>query len=402
MNEIEAYSKLTELLNELQPYSIDLTLDRIKVFLDKIGNPQNSFKSIIVGGTNGKGSICQFLSDAFIDAGIKTGIYTSPHLFGLNERFRINNRLISYRELFEKASYLKNLNDNGLTYFEFLTALAFEIFKQEKVEVAILEVGMGGEFDATNVVNPILSVIAKVSLDHTEHLGNTHAKIAETKAKIIKSVGVVGKNGKTVIETIKRCAFPSAELFFVDDFYINKAKEADTLMRGIVSKENLATALLSIDVLNRIYGYNIRYKALKRSFWQGRFEIIKSKNKTFIFDGAHNKNAILKLIVSLKNYNDKFLIFSALKSKDWQNNLKLLEPHFERIILTPIHEHRLAVDVKEMESVIKNKEKSIIVESVNSAIIAALRMEAKTVVVTGSLYLIAEAKACRIYDNFIP
>ncbi len=400
MKEIEAYRRLSDILNKLQPYAIDLSLERIKSFLNKIGNPQDSFKSIIIGGTNGKGTLSQFLSDAFIARNIKTGTYTSPHLIDLNERFRINNKPASYCRLLDVALKIERINSVNLTYFEFLTAVAFELFKQEKTEVAVLEVGMGGEFDATNVVNPMVSVITRISSDHTEHLGKTLETIAKTKSKIIKNVGVIGKNSKKVTDEIRRNT--SAKLFFVDESHLNKAKRMNTIMKGAAAKENTATALLAIEVLNKLYGYNLDYKAIENSFWQGRFEVIKTKNKTFILDGAHNKGATLKLVLSLKNYSSKLLIFSALKSKDWKNSLKLLFPHFEKIILTPIAEHRLSEDVNSIKNAIDKQKKVITAKNVNDAIIKAMEYKENTIVITGSLYLIGEAKACKIHKEFLP
>ncbi len=402
MNEIDAYKQFSNILNSLQPYSIDLSLNRIKEFLNKIGDPQNGFKSILIGGTNGKGTLCQFLTDAFLDAGFNVGTYTSPHLIQINERFKINNKPVSYSILLDYAQYLqKKQNGRHLTYFEFLTALAFLIFKDMNVEIAVLEVGMGGEFDATNTVNPILSIITRISLDHTEHLGKTHKEIAKTKSKIIKNIGVIGKNNKTVIETIKQNS--NKTLYFADKTYANKAKRTKTQMQGTVSKENLSTALLSIDVLNKHYMFNLKYESLRNSFWPGRFEIIKTNGKTIILDGAHNKNAAAKLAMDLKKIKeDKLLIFSALKQKDWKNSLKILLPHFKSVILTSIAQHGLSEDADIMKEFIKNKNSTEVCGNMNQALFSSMKHLETTIVVTGSLYLIGQAKACRIYDDFLP
>ncbi len=402
MNNIKAYLRLEEILNSLKPYSIDLTLERIKFFLDKIGNPQDRFKSILVGGTNGKGSVCQFLTDSFVYAGYKVGTYTSPHLIDINERFRINNKIINYTELLEYAECLYSiLDDADLTYFEFLTALSFYSFAQNSVEIAILEVGMGGEFDATNVVEPLLSIITHISLDHKEHLGNTHQAIAKTKAKIIKNIGIIGKNSKLVQKTIKETT--NKKLYYVNDSYINKASKIATLMKGNAAKENLAAALLSIDILNKQYNFKLSCEPLKKSFWPGRFEIIETDNKRFILDGGHNLNAALKLASSINHIEEqKLLIFSALKSKDWQNVLKVLLPYFNKIIIVPIHQHRLSEDAAAIYNFIEDKKKAIICKDMNEAIIYTLNRDEHTVVISGSLYLIAQAKASRILGRLLP
>ncbi len=400
MNEIEAYETLISILNNLQPYSIDLTTDRIKSVLEKYGNPQNAFFSIIVGGTNGKGSVCQFLTDAFIDSGMKTGTYTSPHLIQLNERFRINNRPVCYANLLDSAYRIQKSHNSNLTYFEFLTVMAFDIFQKEKIDVAVLEVGMGGEFDATNTVNPALSIITSISKDHTEYLGKTYQAIAKTKSKIIKNIGVIGKNNKIVIDTIKQ--YTNAKLFFVDSTCIQKAKSMKITMQGCAAKENLATAILAVHVLNKTYGFTLNYNTFKKSFWPGRFEIIKTKNKTFILDGAHNEGATYKLVESLKDHSDKAMIFATLKSKQWKNNLKLLTPYMKKIILAPISNHRLSEKTDYLNDFISNTKETIICKNINEAVNLSFSIEEKTIVITGSLYLIGEAKACRIYEKFIP
>lgn len=402
MNEIDAYKQFSNILNSLQPYSIDLSLDRIKECLNKIGNPQNSFKSIIVGGTNGKGSVCQFLTDTLMYAGYIVGTYTSPHLIQINERFRIINKTIPYNQLLKYAKQIQfKQNVTNLTYFEFLTTLAFLAFRDLKIDIAVLEVGMGGEYDAVNTVNPILSIITRISLDHEEYLGKTHKDIAKTKSKIIKNIGVVGKNSKTVIETIKKNT--QAELFFVDDSYLKKADSMETYMNSKSAKENLASALLAIDILKKEYKMNLSYKPLKKTLWPGRFEIIKSGNKTFILDGAHNKSAVFKLVLSLQQYKtDKILIFSALKQKDWKNNLKILIPHFTKIILTPISQHKLSESLLNIQKFIGKDKKTVLSKNTNEAVITAMKEEEKVVVITGSLYLIGEAKASPINTNFLP
>ena len=404
MNEREAFIKFKSILDSLEPYSIDLTLDRIRTFLQTIGNPQNNFKSIIIGGTNGKGSICQFLTDAFIDANFKVGTYTSPHLIQINERFKINNKAVPYNQLLSKALYIKqNMKNHRLTYYEFLTALAFVLFKDSGIDIAILEVGMGGEFDATNVVDPILSIIAKISLDHEDHLGDTIDKIALTKSKIIKRVGVIAKNSTIVINVIKQNS--EAKLFFVDENYLKKAKSIQTMMQGYIVYENLSTALLSIDTLNKLYGFNLRYAPCKKSFWPGRFEVIKSKDKTYIFDGAHNKNGVFKLILSLKKYENKTLIFSSLKHKDWENALKALMPHFKTIKLTKISHHELGLSTESAQEFLKiNGYRGAIetYKNVNEALISTFEENSTNYIIAGSLYLVGEAKTCTLDNVFLP
>ncbi len=404
MNEIDAFIEFKSLLNSLQPYSIDLSLDRTKFILEKLGNPQNNFQSIIIGGTNGKGSVCQFLTDVLIDAGLRVGTYTSPHLIQINERFKVNNIPVNYSTLLKSARYIhKNMFNTKLTYFEFLTVLAFMVFKDFNIKYAVLEVGMGGEFDAVNVVKPILSILTRISLDHEEYLGKTHQEIAQTKAKIMKNIGVVGKNSKTVTEIIRKNS--TSKLFFVDDSYKRKANSTNISMHGISVRENLSTALLSIDVLNKYYDLNLKYESLKKSFWPGRFEVIESKDKTYILDGAHNKNAVSKLVLSIQKYKNMVLIFSALNRKDWKNNLKILMPHFSKIKLTKISYHNFSADLESLKNFLIEQEykgKVEIFENVNEAIWSTFYEEDKTYVISGSLYLVGEAKSCYLSNLFLP
>ncbi|WP_022670552.1 bifunctional folylpolyglutamate synthase/dihydrofolate synthase [Hippea alviniae] len=396
MSEIEAYKKLNDILNSLNPYSMKLGLERVESFLKKIGNPQKAFESVLIGGTNGKGSVCQYLTDAFVDKGYLCGTYTSPHLIQLNERFRINSKEIDYSTLLDYAKFIESVNFEGLTYFEFLTVMAFLIFKDFGIDVAVLEVGMGGEFDATNVVNPMLSILTSVSLDHTEHLGDTLEKIALTKSKIIKKVGVVGKNPKEVIDTIKDSV--SVPLYFVDDEYL---KEAKALKPDAVNPNNVACFLLACDVLNKHYGIKLNKSSVKKSYWRGRFDVFSVEGKTVIVDGAHNRAGVenlLKLLEGKIDFENSCLIFATLKSKDWKSNISLLADRFKNIKL-PMLKYRLAEKPESIKEFLENssyKTSVEIFESVNQALESALDSNFKSVVIAGSLYLVGEILACNL------
>ncbi len=396
MSEIEAYRKLNDILNSLDPYSINLGLERVRSFLNKIGNPQDAFESILVGGTNGKGSVCQYLTDAFVDKGYLCGTYTSPHLIQLNERFRINSKEIDYSTLLDYAKFVESVNFEGLTYFEFLTVMAFLIFKDFGVDVAVLEVGMGGEFDATNVVNPMLSILTSISLDHTEHLGDTLREIALTKSKIIKKIGVIGKNPKEVVDAIKSSV--NAPLYFVDDRYL---KEAKALKPDAVNPNNVACFLLACDVLDKHYGIKLDKDSVKKSYWRGRFDIFSVEGKMLIIDGAHNKAGIENLLGLLEeriDFDDSCLIFATLKSKDWKSNVLLLADRFKNIKL-PSLKYRLAEKPENIEEFLKIHNYTGKVElfnSVNDALNKALTDNCKSIVAAGSLYLVGEMLACNL------
>ncbi len=400
MNEVETYREFNSILNSLNPYSMDLTLDRIKDFCSKIGNPQNSFRSILVGGTNGKGSVCQYLTDCFVSSGYACGTYTSPHLILPNERIKINNKPVDFSMLLDYAKFIQGINFEGLTYFEFLTVLAFLVFKDFKVDVAVLEVGMGGEFDATNVVNPILSVLTSISLDHEEHLGRTVEEIALTKSKIIKKLGIVSKNADKVVDVIKRNVKTS--VYFVDDEYLKKAKDLNA--KNAVNLDNVAVTLLAIDVLNEKYGFKLNYGALRKSFWPGRFEVLSVNNKTVILDGAHNMAGIAnlkRLLESSGVFNDSSaLVFSSLTTKRWKEGLKQVLDGFECICPVGI-KNKLGVDPYEIKDFLEGKKfngEIRVFKSVSEALNQLLTSKFKNIVIAGSLYLVGEALACFLVE----
>ncbi len=400
MYEIEAYREFNSILNSLNPYSMNLTLDRIKAFCLKIGNPQDGFKSILVGGTNGKGSVCQYLTDCFVSSGYVCGTYTSPHLILPNERIRINNRPVDFSTLLEYAKFIQSINFEGLTYFEFLTVLAFLVFRDFGVDMAVLEVGMGGEFDATNVVDPILSVLTSISLDHEEHLGKTIKEIALTKSKIIKRLGVVSRNDDRVVDVIKRDI--KVPVYIVDNRYLKKAQ--DLSVKNAVNMDNIAVTLLAIDVLNEEYGFGLRYDAIKKSFWPGRFQVLKVNDKTVVLDGAHNVAGM----INLKNLLEKIgifnsgsaLVFSSLTTKRWKEGLRQIMDDFECICPVGI-KYWLGVDPYEIEDFLRRENFSgeiSVFESVNEALNQLLASEFKNVVIAGSLYLVGETLACHLIE----
>ncbi|MDD5163286.1 MAG: Mur ligase family protein, partial [Candidatus ainarchaeum sp.] len=205
-------------LLELSEKGILLGLERINSFLDFLGNPQNNFKSIHVAGTNGKGSTCAMIERILREAGFKTGIYTKPHLVSLNERFRINSIKIPEKELEERILNLKKIiseKNFQLSYFEFLIALAFQYFSDKKVDFAVIETGMGGRLDATNVLQPLVSIITNIALEHMQYLGNSLEKIAFEKAGIIKENGILlttEKNNK-ILKIFKKSCKEKNSLF---------------------------------------------------------------------------------------------------------------------------------------------------------------------------------------------
>jgi dihydrofolate synthase/folylpolyglutamate synthase len=399
--------RLENLLNTFNPQCIKPGLSRIKELLKKISNPQQKLNVILIGGTNGKGSVCNFLTDILVDDGYKVGTFTSPHIFHVNERIKINQKAYSNlypyaKEIFERC---KTLTEK-LTYFEFLTALSYLVFAQEKVDFAIMEVGMGGRFDATNIARPKISVITTISKEHTEFLGNEISQIAYEKAGIIHEktpvfTGFLKKEAMEVIEERvkqKKCPFYPLKQHYTkineDKFSFDNGdtniKDIKLLMKG---KHQIYNASLSIHIASKL-NISIKKESLEKSFWPGRIEVIKNKEKSVIIDGCHNVESVKALSDFLKDYKqEKTLIFSALKDKDIEGMLKILLPHFSNIEIVKINNKR-AASLQTLYTIIHKSGKNCNpFNSINKALLYALS-KYNFIVICGSLYIIPQIKAC--------
>jgi dihydrofolate synthase/folylpolyglutamate synthase len=344
--------------------------------LEKLGNPHKNLKCIHVAGTNGKGSVCAMMESVLRASGFKTGLYTSPHLFRFNERFRINGReipdpvleaLISDVEAAEKARYdslensppVEGCPKGGVgrpaTFFEISTAMAFEYFKREKVDYAIIETGMGGRWDATNVIQPLLSVITRIDIDHTEYLGADIEKIAWEKAGIIKSgapviCGPMSVEAEAVIyKEAKEKKVPilgSDEAVF---FQCLESRRDDQLLSieasgheypnirlplaGSFQMENCGIAVAALEDLADIQGFRLQMKrGLEAVKWPGRFQLLRERPPV-IYDGAHNVCGARALAQTLEEIFPKFgngFLFSFMKDKDVEGILKTIKPVIEK------------------------------------------------------------------------
>ncbi len=313
-------------------FYIELGLDRIQKALNILGNPQDDLKYIHVAGTNGKGSVCTMLESILRNAGYKTGLYTSPHIFEYTERIKINGIDIpkeDFAELFEEVSKI-NIH---LTEFEVLTVMMFLYFKRNKVDIVILETGLGGRFDATNVIKTNLcSVITQIDLDHTERLGETKEKIAYEKAGIIKpNCPVITSMGYEAIRD--RADELNAMLIFVSPFVPPEFVDALAL-KGLHQIENLALVLTVINYLFKDIDENTIKEGLKQVKNPCRFEYFKDKN--LIIDASHNPNGILALRNNLDYYfpNEKRrFVFGCLKNKDYSKMMNILFREGDEIYL---------------------------------------------------------------------
>ena len=346
------YKKATDLLTSQGKFYIKLGLERIYAVLDLMGNPQNNLKCIHIAGTNGKGSVCAIISTILTQAGYKTGLFTSPHIFRYTERIKIDNNEINediFADKIFKINELAQKNNIHLTEFEILTAVMFEYFAENNVDYAVIEVGLGGKYDSTNVIsNPLCSIITTIDLDHTDRLGDTIEKIAEEKSGIIKTncPVVVSKNNKG-FEIIKSHT-TNNQLFIAKKYNYN-----DLSLKGNYQKENLNLALTSIELLLPNLDKNIIQNALKHVVHHGRFEYF--ENKKILVDGAHNPNGIKVLRENLniyfKNYKKRF-IFGCLKNKNYPEMINLLFERDDEIYFNHFN-HQNSATYDELSSVCK-------------------------------------------------
>ena len=355
-----SYRDAVAFLYGLETSKIKLGLERTVNLLEASGNPHHGFESIHVAGTNGKGSVACYLNSILFHNGVRTGLFTSPHLVDYRERIRVNGDAISRPDLADLVAELKGpILDTGASYFEATTALAFEYFARKAVDVGVIEVGMGGRLDSTNVLTPALSCITSIDFDHMKYLGKTLARIAGEKAGIIKpGVPVVcGRLSGRASAAIRSIAASRKSRMFevgrdasfkplrmdIGGSTFEYAGPAGTRLveleaPGLHHVANAATALLAVDVL-RSGGFDISDEAvdagLRRATWPGRFQVLR-RRPPVICDAAHNVSGTRILVRSLKALGvaDVVTVFGVLRDKDYSGMLSLLSGCSERFVLT--------------------------------------------------------------------
>lgn len=402
-------------------YKADLnTTIEIINYLD---NPQHSFKSIHIAGTNGKGSTSHSLASVFQEAGYKTGLYTSPHLRDFRERIRINGEMIPENEVVEFIEKHKNkLEELELSFFEMTVAMAFDYFRKEKVDIAIIEVGMGGRLDSTNVINPELCVITNISLDHVKFLGENEGQIAVEKAGIIKPetavvIGETQEGSKDVfIETAKEKNSP---IFFADkimecrkddtysieyqkfDIYKSNElylKDLKYPLLGNYQKKNLATVICALDILKDSFKIEETHivnglaNVVKNTSLMGRWQVI-NRNPLAIADTGHNVagiNEVNRQLAETK-YNKLHFVLSVVNDKDIDGILQLLPKEAEYYFCKADIPRGLSADIL-AEKAINCGLQGKMYESVRKAYSTALdnAQEGDLVFVGGSNFTVAE------------
>jgi dihydrofolate synthase/folylpolyglutamate synthase len=425
------YSQAWEFLDQLQFFKIKLGLDSMNEFLTRLGNPHLELPCIHIGGTNGKGSVGATLCSILSAAGYRVGFYTSPHLSSVRERFRINDKYIAKADFARLMQKIENvLNGGQITYFECTTTLAMLWFAEQQVDFAILEVGMGGRLDATNVVTPLLSIITNVSMDHEQYLGTTLREVATEKAGIIKEnvplvSGVATDDSGEVIE--QTCREKNAPLFLLGrDF--TAAREGDSsdrwqyrgmdgftshdlplAMQGSYQVANASLAVAAVQLLRKNYRIDeeqIR-TGLARTRWPGRLEYFSLPGRSggsggrelrYLLDGAHNPAGVSALQRALADdfmFRKLILVWGAMEDKDLQTTLRRIAPLADTILFTRPESERSATP-EQLRQALGEQTGSTLLQAPTVA--AALEQAAELaepddlICVAGSLYLVGAAR----------
>lgn len=407
------------------PYRDSLKLERIRDFLASIGNPQKELKCIHVAGTKGKCSTFAFIAYILKEAGFKVGLYTSPHLIDFRERIRIlslKEKKGDYNKYFEGLiskldlsrlvekikpkidKYNKESKYGPLTFFEVYTALAFVYFKEEKVDFTVLETGLGGRLDATNVVNPYVCAITPISYEHTDKLGATLKEIAGEKAGIIKSekrktksakpIAIIAPQEKEVLRVIRnRCLKTGVKLIRA-----GKGIKYKNINLKLIGKHQLINVSLAINVIKALRSFDIIIsdaiirRGLENTVWPGRCEIV-SKNPYVILDGAQNvasSRAIIETIKANFKYMNLILILGISSDKDIKGMCLRFYNFANKVILTKANSLR-ATEPLVLSKYFNGKEK-FVTESVKKAKLLSKRIASSKdlILVTGSLFVVGE------------
>ncbi len=408
-------------------------LERISILLEKLGNPAQGLRVIHVAGTNGKGSVCKYISSILQKAGYRVGLYLSPHVERFSERIVVNNQEISQEDFASLVSRIRPVVDtmkeqgNTPTFFEIVTALAFLFFKDSSVDYAVVEVGLGGRYDATNVLTPLVSVITNISLEHTDILGKDIASIAGEKAGIIKEhVPVVSAAVGEAKVTIGQIAEQrEAPVIWIDhtiwkrQYFQGKYQEftiqgafkdyaVKTSMLGQHQGENIALAIAAVEQL-QIAGVYITDSDIQDGIGAaahpGRMEII-SEHPLILLDGAHNPAGMSMLVKTLQeDFPDHhvIIVLGVLKDKDLQTMISTIAPVSDVIIVTKSGNPR-AADPAVLQKMIQDfdpKKTIFVEESLPKAIDQAkhLSKQKELICVTGSLFTVGEARTYLLHGK---
>jgi dihydrofolate synthase / folylpolyglutamate synthase len=431
-----SYAAAIEQLNTMTPELYQkagqprrkFSLDEIGILLAELGNPQLKFPAILIAGTNGKGSTAATLASILTAAGIRAGLFTSPHLERPNERIQIDRTEIADDEFARHFFVVSGTADQMVkeqklpqlpSFFEILTAQALLYFAEARAEIAVLEVGMGGRLDATNIVDPLFSVITDISLDHVEWLGPTISAIAREKAGIMRRNGtlitlpqhpdanqVLGEVATELnVRGVNAARYTpglgdGADAYTVD--VLGTRIEVDSPLKGAHQHRNLALAIAAAVELAERHGFPVTPAAIAEGIrltrWPGRLERVSSGGRVWILDVAHNPAGAWALRAGLRSSLGeeglKILVFGCLRDKPIAEMAQILFPLFEHVILAPIHSGRAASIDELLAAARATGTKAVATASVSEALKAAAEFAiGSPVVVSGSVYLVGEARS---------
>ena len=415
---MKGYDETLEYLAGLEKFGTVFGLENIEWILSLVGNPHRCIKTVHIAGTNGKGSAASMLSRMLQEQGYKVGKYTSPHLASFTERISVNEVEISEDEVTSIANELRTRAGNAeekrfFTYFDFTTALAFEFFYKQRTDICVIETGLGGRLDSTNVILPLVSIITNVDYDHMDYLGNDISGIAREKAGIIKKgVPVITGADGAALEVIEEAAHSAGSAAFVLGRDFNYTKEGDQRMtyegmktrmenifvnlRGDHQLGNGALALAAVECLEQA-GFPVSEGAMRNGLgrvqWPGRLEVL-SERPTIVIDGAHNVHGARSLKhYLLGHYTDKkkILVFGVMKDKAYEDILKEILPLFDIVILTRPDIER-ALSPRELEKLVPGAR---VTQRVKEGLKEArdIAADEDLIVVTGSIFTIGEARS---------
>ena len=405
--------EIEKLLDELYSYSmhgIKLGLENIKTLCKEMGEPQKDYKVIHVAGTNGKGSTSTTIETILLEAGYRVGKYTSPHILKFNERIRANGQDITDEDIVKYYQLVKDIvAKTGLrpTFFEMTTAMMFKYFSDLKLDYVVLETGMGGRFDATNVCEADICVITNVGLDHTEYLGDTIYKIAKEKAGIIKNcpkVVVADSNS----EFLKAISEEKAEIINVLEKYKDARMKLD--FKGFVTRIEIGEESYDFSLFgdyqfkNFLTAYEvvtelgidreIIKKACKKVVWQCRFERYFEK-PLVILDGAHNEDGMRELCKIIRQgyrSDEVVIITSILKDKDVKHMLKLMRKISDNIVFTSLEDNPRGTTGEKILEQLEEKRGCLVENDMKKAYEIAKNLNKKIIVVCGSFYTLSKFK----------
>ena len=383
---------------------MDFRLSRLDPVLDRLGHPEKSFACVHVAGTNGKGSTSAMIDAALRAGGHRTGLYTSPHLVSFRERIRTNGEPISREAVVRHAATVLDADDDrgaGLTFFEIVTLAAFLELREREVEIAVIEVGLGGRLDVTNVVHGDVAVITSIAIDHAAFLGDTLAEIAFEKVGILEpgAVLVTGALPDEAMEVVESRAadLGARHLAFGRDFgemsQMRSAQRGGEAMAGLHQARNAAVAAAAVRALGPRFGVDprVRDRAIVSARWPGRLELTRRRrgDGPLVLDAAHNPEAARALAASLDEVapsRPRVLVFAAMADKDWPAMLAALAPAFDSVVFAPLPMSRAEDPHRFLEAV----PGGVVAQDAEAALelAEALASAHGSIVVSGSIFLL--------------